>query len=116
VGLKFPLSHHPGVGHIGSLLPFLNNLEPMMPGTKIKGAFLTLFNASIISDPLEVLSGVLGVNAVRQSGFKYLLPEMIYQYFSAFRHLSILVFLALSGIQPCASNYTLPPVHWKVPG
>jgi hypothetical protein len=27
----------------------------MMPGTKIKGAFLTLFNGSIISNSLEVL-------------------------------------------------------------
>jgi hypothetical protein len=86
-------------GQIGSLLPFLNKLEPMMPGTKIKGAFLSLFNGSIISRLLEVISGVFGINGVRHSGFKHLLPERVYQYFSVFRHLSILIILASSGTQ-----------------
>ena len=86
-----------------------------MPGTKIKGAFLTLFNGSIISDSLGVLSGVFGINGVRHLGFEHLLPERIYQYFSVFRHLSILIIPAFLGIQSCASNYTLLPVHWKVP-
>jgi hypothetical protein len=49
----------------------------MIPGTKIKGAFLILFNASIISDPLEVLSGVFGIRGVKRSGFEHLLPERI---------------------------------------
>jgi hypothetical protein len=86
-------------GQIGSLLPFLNKLEPMMPGTKIKGAFLTLFNGSIITDSLEVISGVFGINGVRDLGFKHLLSERIYQYFSVFRHLSILIIPASSGTQ-----------------
>jgi len=98
-------------GQIGSLLPFLNNLEPMMPGTKIKGAFLTLFNGSIIYDSLEVLSGVFGINRVRRLGFEHLLPERIYQYFPVFRHLSILIISTFLAIQSYATNYTLLPVH-----
>jgi hypothetical protein len=69
----------------------------MMPGTKIKGALLTLFNGSIISNSLEVPSGVFGMNGVRHSGFGYLLPERIYQYFSVFRHLPILIIPMYSG-------------------
>jgi hypothetical protein len=86
----------------------------MMPGTKIKGAFLTLFDGSIISDSLEVLSGVFGINGVRCLGFEHLLPDRNYQYFSVFRHLSILIIPAFLGIQFYATNYTLLPVHWKV--
>jgi hypothetical protein len=73
----------------------LNNLEPMMPGTKIKGAFLTLFNVSMISGSLEILSGIFAINRVIYLGFEHLLPERIYQYFSAFRHLSIQFSLSL---------------------
>jgi hypothetical protein len=62
-----------------------------MPGTKIKGAFLTLFNGSIISDSLEVLSDVFEINRIRHLGFEHLLPKRIYQYFSEFRHLSTLI-------------------------
>jgi len=86
-----------------------------MPGTKIKGAFLPLFNSSIISNSPEVLSGVFGINGIRHLGFEHLLPERIYQYFSVFRHLSILIILAFLGIQSYATNYTILPVHWKVP-
>jgi hypothetical protein len=114
VGLKLPLSHHPIVGQIGSLLPFLNNLEPRMPGTKITGASLALLNAFMISHPLEVLSGVAGMNGVRYSGFGQLLPERTYQHFPAFRHLSILIVIPFLGIGTYAINYTLLPVHRKV--
>ena len=88
----------------------------MIPGTKIKGAFLTLFNASIISDPLEVLSGVFGIRGVKRSGFEHLLPERIQRYFLVVRHLPILIVPAFPGIQVYATNYTILRVHWKVLG
>jgi hypothetical protein len=45
----------------------------------------------MVRDSLEVLSGVFRMNGVRSSGLGCLLPKRIYEYFSVFRRLPILL-------------------------